>query len=61
MAKIKYTIEPTWTRETYSDTIEIPDEDLDGYTPDERVKAIEEVITDAVNAVNSWGWEELPE
>lgn len=59
--KIRYTIEPGWTHAAYSAEIEIDDEDLDGLSEQEREKAIEECVADAVNNDAPWGWEEVAE
>ena len=58
MAKIKYTVEVSWSHQGYSDTIEIDDEELEGLTGDEREKRIEEAVGECVQNVVSWGWDE---
>lgn len=52
---VEYTIEG-WTFNPYTDEIELPDEDFEGMTDEERTREIEEIVTDAVNNVVSWGW-----
>jgi hypothetical protein len=58
MAKVKYTIQTTWSHQGYSDVIEIDDEELEGLDTDEREKRITEVVEEVVNNVVSWGWDE---
>jgi len=53
---IRYTIETTWQWQSYTDEIEVPDEDFEGMTDEEREKVIDEIVADAVNNVVSWGW-----
>jgi hypothetical protein len=57
--KIEFTIEPGWTHETYTDTIELDEADLEGLEGAEREKVIEGIVSDAVNNVCSWGWIEV--
>jgi hypothetical protein len=59
MARIKYTIEPSWTIHGYEGEIEIDDEDLEGLSPKERAGHITSVVEDVVNDTCPWGWEEL--
>lgn len=58
MVKVRYTIEPRWTTNYYKSEIEIGDTELEGLTPAERERAIQEVVADAVNNDCPWGWEE---
>jgi hypothetical protein len=58
MAKIKYTIETSWSHQGYSDEIEIDDEELEGLSAAEREKHIGAVVAECVNNVVSWGWDE---
>lgn len=59
MPTIRYTIEPSWTTQAGRGEIEIPDEELEGLSPDEREKAIAESVAEAVNNDCPWGWEEV--
>ena len=54
---VRYTIELSWSHGTHSGEIEIPDEDIEGATEEERDKLIEEAVGDAVANEVSWGWE----
>jgi hypothetical protein len=58
MATIKYTIEPSWSIHSYSDVIEVDDEELEGLSAEEREKHISEVVQGQIENLVSWGWEE---
>lgn len=58
MPKVKYTIEPGWLHQSYSDEIEIDDEELEGLTPVQREEHITMVVEEAVQNMCPWGWEE---
>jgi len=58
MAKVRYTIEPGWTHQTYSDVVEIDDEELEGLSPEEREEHITMVVKETVQNMCPWGWEE---
>lgn len=57
--QVKLVIEAGWTYQHYEDLIDIDDEELEGLSEVERDKHIEEVLTDVVNNVVTWGWDEL--
>lgn len=57
--QVKLVIEAGWTYQHYEDLIDIDDEELEGLSEVERDKHIEEVLTDFVNNVVTWGWDEL--
>lgn len=57
--QVKLVIEASWTYQHYEDLIDIDDEELEGLSEVERDKHIEEVLTDFVNNVVTWGWDEL--
>jgi hypothetical protein len=58
MIKIEHTIEG-WTHNSYTDTIELDDEDLEGLEGAERDEAIDQFVGKAVANVVSWGWHEV--
>ena len=57
--KVKYTIEPGWTHQTYSDVVEIDDEEVKDLSDEEREEHVTEVLTEVVNNMCPWGWEEV--
>jgi hypothetical protein len=57
--QVKLTIEAGWTYQTWEDLIEIDDEELEDLDEFQREEHIQEVLTDVVNNVVSWGWEEV--
>lgn len=57
--QVKLVIEAGWTYQHYEDLIDFDDEELEGLSEVERDKHIEEVLTDVVNNVVTWGWDEL--
>lgn len=61
MAKIRIIIEPTWTRERYTDVIEVHDVELEGLGKQGRSIALTELAEDAVDSLIEWGWEEIEE
>jgi len=58
MARVRYTIEPSWTHQTHSAVIVIDDEELEDLTPAEREKYITACIEPVVTGTCPWGWEE---
>ncbi len=59
MATIKFTVEPIWTDQVYTDEIEIDDEDLEGMTVSERKHAMERYVEETVIEATPWSWEEV--
>jgi hypothetical protein len=57
--KVKYTIEPAWTHRNWSDVVEIDDEEVKDLSDEEREKHVTEVLTDVINDMCPWGWEEV--
>lgn len=57
--QVKLVIEAGWTYQHYEDLIDFDDKELEGLSEVERDKHIEEVLTDVVNNVVTWGWDEL--
>jgi hypothetical protein len=58
MAKIKYTIECSWTISSHDGEIEVDDEDLEGLSDDDRERMIGQMVEEDVANYVSWGWEE---
>jgi hypothetical protein len=56
--RVQYTIEPHWAS-PYTSEISIAASELEGLEGEDRDKAIQDCVADAVSNDCSWGWIEL--
>jgi hypothetical protein len=59
VVKIEYTIEASWTHQSYTDTTEIDADELEGLTGQQRHDRIDQFVAGEVDNIVSWGWHEV--